>query len=607
MNYVKCLLHLGTISALIMNAPSYATTTSTLDRTSDAISATDLMTHIRYLASDDLKGRGAGTVECHKAGNYIAETFHAYGLKPAGDNNSYFQPFLFTSGMVMGKRNFMSIPSGERRRKLTVEKDFQPLPFAKNGRLRARLVFAGYGISAPKLNYDDYHNIDVKGKIVLVLRFSPDGDNPHSKFNDHASLRRKATVARNKGARGILFVLGPLTRKDDVFPNLRPMNSSTRAGILAAGMARGPATELMARAGKGLKDIQHLINEARKPHSFVIPKTRVDWDSDLTARKATARNVLGFLPASNPHKRQEIIVVGAHYDHLGLGGHGSRSPEKLGEIHNGADDNASGTAGILELAQYFTKHQGLLGRGLLFIAFSAEERGLIGSRYFVKNPTMPLNSIVAMINLDMIGRLRDNTLNLIGVRSSTAFRPIVRSLKSNFKLGLNEETYAFGSSDQRAFDEVNIPALHFFTGVHPEYHTPEDDSDKINAAGTERIVRLAAALLEPLCKLKRRPAFTRTAKEAQSVPRLRVRIGSIPDYGNSAQGVLLAGVSDPSPAAKAGLQRGDLIIEVSGKKITNVYDYMYALADLYSKKPTQFVIVRDDKKLTLTIVPENAK
>jgi hypothetical protein len=494
------------------------------------------------------------------------------------------------------------IESGKKRLELEVGTDFLPLGFSSSGDLNGELVFVGYGISAPKLNYDDYAELDVRDKIVMVLRYTPD---PKSPFFEFASLRYKAINAREKGAKGIIFVT-PFSQEDEEdLGGLRYDLSFTDSGIQAVMLKKDIAEEILRTIGKNGKDLELRLSK-KNTASFHIPGVKAHIQTELIKESSTTSNVVGLLEGSDPYLKDEVIIVGAHYDHIGLGDRASRSIEDTtkGKIHNGADDNASGVAGLLELADYFSHDRSSLKRSILFLAFSAEELGLLGSSHYVKNPAIPLEKTVAMVNMDMIGRMEKDTLTVLGAGSSPQWRPLLDSVNSDPGLTLKISDSGFAPSDQTVFYAREVPVLQFFTGVHQDYHTPDDDWQKINTEGIAEILELISGLIWELDRMPTRIAFSAVKEEQKTPTRFSVYLGTIPDYSEEPDGVRLMGVKKGSPAEKAGLRGSDIIIGLDHKKIRNIYDYVYALGQTKPGVPTEVVVIRGNRRMSLNIIPE---
>src|SRR5712671_3310115 len=372
--------------------------------------------HVYFLASDELKGRGNGTPELERASEYIANQFRVLGLKPAGDNNTYFQNFQITTGTFYNYRNAVAVDGVD----LQIDVDFEPLSFSLPSEIEAPIVFAGYGITAPDLQWDDYQGLDVTGKVVLVLRHEPQEMDPNSRFDGrnmttHATFMNKAINARQHGAKGIVFITDPNNHTadmDTVSPMLRDVGTDD-SGIIAMRATRTRIEPLFEKLGRSISGVQRQIDTGMKPESFDL-HARARLVADLSRVRTTVHNVMAALPGSDDQLRNEWVVIGAHYDHLGLGDEHSLAPSQIGQIHHGADDNASGTAGVLELARLASLHKQAFKRSILFMTFAGEELGLLGSNYFVNHPLIPLTSITGMINMDMIGRVSNDHVTVLG-------------------------------------------------------------------------------------------------------------------------------------------------------------------------------------------------
>jgi peptidase M28-like protein/PDZ domain-containing protein len=571
------------------------------------VAAEKISADIRYLASRELEGRGSGTPGGRKAAAFIAERFGAVGLQPLGDEGSYFQPFHFTAGVRLGQKNALTLQragKGAKLERLPVRQGFMPLAFSRNGTISGPLVFVGYGISAPRIKYDDYAGLDVRGKIVVALRQSPEGDDLKSKFAPFTPLRSKAMTAREKGAVGILLVTGPLTDAREDLGVFRYDASFSDSGIGAAVVHRAPIEALLRPGGRSLSDLQLKIAHTG-PQSFAIPGARAVLTTEVEREERETANVLGLLPGSDPALRDEVVLIGAHYDHLGYGGEGSLARSRAPQIHYGADDNASGTSGVIELAAYFAAQPRHPARSLLFASFSGEELGLLGSSYYVKHPPVPLARTVAMINMDMVGRLRNDALTVIGAGTSPAWDAILKAADAPLGLKLLPSASGFGASDQTSFYAKDIPVLFFFTGVHPDYHTPTDTWEKINAPGEATVLTLVADVARRIADDAQRPRFVRadTGGPQMASVSFNVYLGTIPDYSATVEGVQLTGVREGSPAEKAGIRGGDIIIRFGGKAIKNIYDYTFALRDARAGIPVNVTVRRGGQTRVLRVVP----
>jgi len=575
--------------------------------------------HIAILASDKLQGRRAGTEFADQAAAYIEKEFKSYGLKTSWPG-AFLQSFNFVASVKLGGINSFQVKTATGTTSLKVEQDFMPLAFSPSDPAAGEVVFAGYGISAPELQFDSYSGIDPKGKIVLILRGSPDGDNPHGKFAEYTQpgleIQTKTLKAREKGARGVIFVSAEQVFAHDRLSRLRHDLNLLDSGIPTVVISRPAATAMLASTNTPLADLETKANEAGSSRS--IAGLTIDFKTDVVKVNGKSSNVVGVLPGSDPQLSSEYVVIGAHYDHLGLGGPESLAANPEGQIHHGADDNASGTTGLLELARVLAAQRGKIKRSIVFVAFSGEELGLLGSSAYTKNPVVPLASTVAMLNMDMIGRLRDDSLFVGGVGTSPIWKPLLEKLNgaasassnphgngsgSRFKLSFGED--GFGASDHQSFYVKDLPVLFFFTGTHDDYHKPSDTADKINAEGLKQVAELVREIAITVANEPQRIAFTKVKVEQRPTGRgFRVYLGTVPNYSDQADGMKLDGVRPGSPAEKAGLRAGDFITKLGKTPIKNVYDYTYALGEMRPGEEVEAMIKRDGKEMTLKITPE---
>lgn len=575
------------------------------------IDAARLHRHVAYLASPKMKGRGSGTAEVDKAADYIAGVFKKAGLEPAFDG-SYFQTFKVTIGAGLGSTNTASatLPSGAQA--LRLNSDYVPLNFSDNGREKLALVFAGYGITANEHQYDDYLHMDVSGKAVIVLRHEPQEENPQSVFagaelTTHSQIVNKAINARNHGARAMILVNDPAPHpeEDDTLVKFGTLAGPDNAGLLLIHASRAVVDGWLAPSGKSLYSLQQAIDEKLVPQSFYLPDVTLDLQVEIERKTADTRNVAGILRGRDAKLAGEAIVVGAHYDHLGLGERNSLAPSQAGQIHHGADDNASGTAAMLELARALAANRKSLKRSVVFLAFSGEELGLLGSSHYTKHPAWPLERTAAMVNLDMVGRPRDNKLYVGGVGSSPAFREIVeRANGGSFTLSFTESGY--GSSDHQSFYIKDVPVIFFFSGLHADYHKPSDTADRIVPADHARVAELALRTAETLIAADERPVFVKVQEPQRPVSGsggsgYGAYFGSIPDMGEEVEGVRFADVRQGSPAAKAGLKAGDVLVEFAGKPIKNLYDFTYALRAHKPGETVPVTVLRGKERVTVDV------
>lgn len=558
---------------------------------------------VHYLASDALEGRFSGSTGAKVAAAFIAQRFAALGLEPAGEGGGFMQPFSFISSVVPGPGNrlHLVLPSGVRE--ATPEKDFRPLAFSASGSAHGEVVFAGYGIHAPDLGYDDYAGLDVKGKVVLVLRFSPDGDDPASRFQQHMALRRKAADAREQGAAALLVATGPVGATETVPVKISFDASFADAGLPVLGISTGLAEEMFAGQGFTLAELQKRINERKEPASRPLG-VAAELVADIVQVRTETANVLALLPGSSTERRDEIVVVGAHYDHLGLGGEGSGSlAPDVRAIHHGADDNASGVAGLLEIARALAASPP--ARSVLFAAFSGEEEGLLGSAQLMQHLPVARERVVAMLNLDMVGRPKAGpALTLGGFGTAAEWPKLIEAVNANHHLKISTDRGGFGASDQSSFYAADVPVLFFFTGAHEDYHRPSDTADRLNYSGMAAVVTFAADAARRIADLPGRPTFQKVAEEGAGERRsFKVRTGVIPEFGYEGPGLKLSGVRGGSPADKAGLAAGDIVVRFGDREIRNIYDYMYALGDHKAGDEVVLTVKRggETKQLTVTL------
>ena len=585
---------------------------------------TGIREHIEFLADDALAGRMTGSEGAKRAAEHIATHFAQINLKPVDDEQSYFQVFEFTAGRrIISEENKFHITrqmhGSEQVMEFGVEQDFQPLSFSRNGIVEGEAVFVGYGLSVPGElgeGYDAYAGLDVKDKVVVALRYVPEGVEPERRqqLNRYAGLRYKAMQAREQGAKAFLVVAGPNSPNAGKLIPLDFDSSLADSGIVAASISDTVANALFAPSGKNLTDVQSGL-DVENPHflgQFPLPNVKIRIVVSVEKVKKTDQNVVALLPPPELTDNTEYVIVGAHYDHIGHGEIGSLAQQgEEGQIHNGADDNASGTAVVLDLAitlsAAYQKPPEKFNRGVIFALWSGEELGLIGSTYFVNHPIIPLEKIAAYINFDMVGRLRENKLILQGIGSSSVWTKLIekRNIPIGFNLTLQTDPYL--PTDVTAFYPKEVPVLSFFTGGHEDYNRPTDDIETLNYDGLERIARLAHGIVLDLISATERPDYVqveRSQSEEGSRDTLRAYLGTIPDYTTEGTGVKLSGVRVGGPADKAGLKGGDVIVEFGGQEIANIYDYTYALDAVKIGEPVEVVVLREEKRVTLTVTPE---
>ncbi len=469
--------------------------------------------HCKLLSSEELEGRGSGSVGQKAAATYISSQFRKLGLEPAGESGTYYQSFPVSLPQFakVGADSGVEFFFADKRHRMLVNQEFQPFGFSKEGEVQGALVFAGYSITDSKLHYDDFSGVDVKGKIVLALRHTPGESNPESPFGplqmQLGTFVNKANTAAAAGAVGLLLI-NDFNHEDDPFVAIAV--GGPKASIPVVQISRKIAQELL--PDFDLEKIQEKIDESLRPQSFEVPdllvKIKVDLLKPATSELSKTENIIARLPGSDPVLAREYLVIGAHYDHVGFGEYGA-SMQNRGRIHPGADDNASGTSGLIELAQALRSLKTAPKRSILFMAFSGEELGLYGSAYYVKKPTVPLDQIVAMINLDMIGRSKDGFLEVSSISTGEGFEELLEKLNQGIGLDLKLNPEITDDSDHASFVRAKIPALFFFTGFHPDYHRPSDTFEKINIPDTLRVLRLVLRTSVELANREERPQFSK--------------------------------------------------------------------------------------------------
>lgn len=574
------------------------------------ITKEELKEHLMYLADSSLAGRFPGTDGDRLAQDYIINEFKKSGLTPAGTNGSYIQEFEMATQMVLGQNNSASVSTGDMTYDLVVKENYTPLGLTGNGTASGKLVFAGYGIDAPEQNYDDFkdtlgNNLDIKGKILVMMRFGPDHLNPHgNQFEKYEDTRYKTLIPRDEGAAGIIIVNGPEYDENDRLMRLRYDNVMGNQGIPVINVKRDIMDAVFKANGYDLKELQKRINEQNQPYSFELAKGSATFETNVTPSLAKTGNILGFIEGNDPVLKNEVIVVGAHYDHVGYGLYGSLASTKEELIHYGADDNASGTTAVMEIAEKLAANRKDLKRSVLLMLFGAEEAGLIGSAYFTNSPMFSNYNIVAMLNMDMIGRYKDK-LTIYGIGTSPVWETMLTNINNNtYKLNIGFLPDGFGPSDHSSFYAKKIPVLHFFTGTHEDYHRPSDTYDKINYDAQESVARMVYDTALELINADSKPQFTEVKQEQnqqQTTGQMRVTVGTIPDYGYSGEGLKITGVRGGSPGEKAGLKAGDIIIKFGDTSIKNIYDYTNVLGKYNPDDEVDVIVKRGNDEITMKI------
>ena len=566
------------------------------------ITENEIMDHIRYLSHEDRGGRYPGTRESKDVIAYMIHHFKSYGIKPGAGNGSYVQPFNITDGIQLGDLNSLFIGDDS----LQVSSDYIPLWFSGDGAENAPVVFAGYGfeIEEDELKWHDYENLDVNGKWVMVMRHGPERNNQHSLYTPHFGLHKKMLVARDQGAVGIIFI--SQLEDEDLFP-LKYVPGYKNGGIPAIHLSNEWADKLLTKVGWSRQTIQKTMDKSMESISFEWPSTLINAQVTLNPIQIRAANVVGLIQSGNRKYRDEYIVIGAHFDHVGLGGagSGSREPDTV-TVHPGADDNASGTSGLLEIAQKLASQKSRLKRSVILLGFDGEEKGLLGAKYFVDHPTVDLSKIIAMLNMDMIGRMSDSTVIVGGVGTSPIFEILLDSLAQNRKFNLTMTKPGYGPSDHAAFYGKDIPVLFFFTGFHDEYHKPADTWKLINLTGQKEIITLVYDVVVHLARTSERPVFTEAGPKQRQIRRntkFKVTFGIIPSYSSTKDGLEVDAISkEDGPAAKAGIQKGDIIKSINGKTIKDIYEFMDRLGELKPGMVIPVIINRNGTEMELFVL-----
>jgi len=524
-----------------------------------------LKEHIYYLASDKLSGRNTGSKGEKRSYAYISEQYKKMGLLPKGESG-FLQPFNFTYGKKMSGKNQLML-NGEV---LQLDEDFYPLNFSANGKVKGKIVDVGFGIVAPSIGYDSYQNLsNLKGNIYLIECSTPEGDSPHSKYSPFADIKTRIQQAKSKGAIAVIFT-----------------NTTQDAEDLKANLEINSATEeipVIFLKGSTLKKYrQDEFNTA-------------SITTNLEKISLTGHNIAAFIDNGAPL----TVVIGAHYDHLGYGEYGNSLYRGEPGIHNGADDNASGTAAVVELARYFKNNGIKENNNYLFLNFSGEELGLIGSKYWLEHATIDTSKINFMVNMDMIGRYDpDKGMEISGLGTSPEAFNFIRAISYD-GLKFKQGESGTGPTDHASFYYANIPVLNFFTGTHEDYHKPSDDADKINYTAEASIIQLIESIVIQLDDNGQLP-FVRTKEtDLSNVPRFKVRLGIIPDYLFDGTGLRVDGVDDGKPAALAGIKKGDIIVAIGDFIISDIMAYMKALAAFKSGDTTTIVVKRGDMNVEM--------
>ncbi len=640
--------------------------------TATAAAEARLLSSVEVLAGDDYEGRGIGTAGINKAAEFLAAEFQHLQLKTDWFQGSPFQVFTVPTAPKLGEPadNFLRLVNerdGAETVELSLQDDFTPLAIGASGSVDAPLVFVGYGISAEEPAYDDYAGLDVRDKVVVMLRKEPQQDHADSPFNGkrsttHATFRTKVKNAVDHGAAAVIVVndhhdvrekeasardqllalMKKLTKLHQAFTDIAEPSdedfvtftrkfaklndqlsdqtkllkqasydrvirfseagSANRGAIPVFFAMRNVIDPLVSSSlGSDLTAIEAQINTDLQPRSGPLTGWRTEGRAAVSTNEAQIKNVIAVLEGEGP-LAHETIVVGAHYDHLGMGGPGTLAPWTV-EVHNGADDNASGTAGLLEVARRLATRGIKPRRRIVFIAFTGEESGLLGSKHYVRNPRFPLEDTVAMVNLDMIGRLNKNQLDVHGTGTANEFDELIDELNVVHQFDIQKSPSGYGPSDHASFYPEEIPVIFLFTGLHKDYHRPSDDWDKLNIEGMRRVVDFAMDIIDHIDQMDSRPTYQKSNAPRWSRFQNRAYLGVVPDLENrDVDGFLVAEVAKDGPADKAGLQSGDVIVQVGGEKVTSLRDLRTALTNFKPDEKAELKVIRGDEELMITVL-----
>ena len=584
--------------------------------------ASKTRTYVETLASPRLEGRLAGSNGERLASDFLVAELQKIGAKPLPGQKDFRLPFEFTAGTKDGGSRIAVVSvhsAGATGPWFEGQTEVRALSFSDNAEVTGDVVFAGYGIVVPEtqgFGYDSYATLDVKDKIVLVLRYFPEDADQKTRaiLARYADLRYKAMAARQHGAKAMLVVTGP--RSPNAGETI-PMSFDTAlagSGIVAASISGAVAEQILGgMPDKKLVDVQQALDSAN-PHvaGFAVPDKRITIKSQVEREKRTGHNVVAYLPATTAVTTvaKPWVALGAHYDHLGHGEAGNTLAGKddAGKVHVGADDNASGSAAVLAVASALAKQP--RRRHVLVGWWSGEELGLIGSSAFAAAPPVPLDQIAAYLNFDMVGRMQDNKLTVQATGTSPVWAKVLEqaNVAAGFDLMVQQDPYQ--PTDVATFNSSSVPCLSFFTGTHADYHKPSDTADKIDYEDLDRVVDFAAAIVRRLEEMPDAPQFTKVEQQTQSGggrAGVRVFTGTIPDYSTEVKGLLLSGVIGGGPAEQAGLQKGDVIVEIAGQTIANIYDYTYALDLLKIGQPSKLVYMRGTERRETMLTPSARK
>ncbi len=566
---------------------------------------------ITYLASDELAGRDVGSEGNAKAAEFIAGRLSELGYQTDKFDGKPYQSFSIPGRVALGpaEKNFIRFTGCDQLPSLILEQNYCPLSLGNSGVFDGKVVFVGFGITAPELNYDDYAGLDVKGKVVIALRKEPQQNDPNSRFDGvknspHAMFTSKELNAAVHEAAALILVNDSQTAASETGDRTMQVGEANGSGLVAKKLptlfcSRTVIDPLIKSAtGKSLEELQRQIDESGLPASVELNGISAQGETSIESKDTIARNVIGFLPGKGG-LMEEYVVVGAHYDHVGMGGMGSLAPGTIA-VHNGADDNASGTTTLLEIARRLASdQQSQSRRSVVIIAFSGEERGLLGSKHYVRNPRWPLEKTVSMVNLDMVGRLNENSLTVYGTGTAKGFDALLDKHNEQTKFALDKQVAGYGPSDHQSFYEMEIPVFHFFTGLHNEYHRPSDDVELINFDGMSRIADMVTGLVLDLATQPDRPELIKINAVADVGRRSRATLGI--QYDANSEAVVVKSVTENGPAAQAGIEPGDTIVKIGETTIADARDLRRTMTRKRPGETIEVTVQRNGESKTLSL------
>jgi len=563
------------------------------------ITVKELKDDVGYLASDELKGRKSGEAGDLAAAEYIRTKFKNAGMKLLYDKG--FQKFSLVTSAEIGEGNKLNINGNI----FEVEKHFLPYAFSANTNVSAQIVFAGYGLAIDKdtLQWNDYKDVDVSGKWVLALQGDPDLENPQSPFIEYSSERSKALFASDKNAAGLILVAGKKFSETDQLTSLIFDKNSARYSIPVIQVTREVANKMLGSSKMTIEKLEAEMDSLNKTLNLKSD-AKVSVTVNVNQKETETQNVVALLPGTDKSLKNDYIVIGAHFDHLGMGGPGSGSRvTDTVAVHNGADDNASGVAAIIQLAEKLAAEK-KNKRSIIFVAFGAEEMGLVGSKAFTNKPPVETEKMVAMFNFDMVGRLdpKSNGLSIGGTQTSKETESLLTDLNTGFELAFSPE--GVGPSDHASFYLQNIPVFFISTGAHSDYHTPLDDAELINYEGAKKVADYSYLVISEVASRETVLTFQEAGPKFQRSRggRLKVTFGVMPDFaGLEKRGMRIDAVTKGKPAEKAGMKKGDIIIAIDGKKVGGVYDYMDRLKTMEIGQQVSVDIIREEKETVLIV------